>query len=134
SSGTIRSTTATSSKGLGWKDDTTAQQVSVMYTYFGDANLDGKVDTLDFNSLASNFGGSGKVWSQADFNYDGKVDTLDFNQLASNFGKSNPQADATAASAAASSSIGSLVPEPSSGVALLALGALSFHRTRRRNR
>src|SRR5206468_12596212 len=121
SSGTIRSTTATSSKGLGWKDDTTAQQVSVMYTYFGDANLDGKVDTLDFNSLASNFGGSGKVWSQADFNYDGKVDTLDFNQLASNFGQQGPDGGGA----------GALVPEPSL-CGVLGLSAIGLIARRRR--
>jgi autotransporter-associated beta strand protein len=124
STGPIRSTTATTTKGLGWKGDTTAHQVTVMYTYFGDANLDGTVDTLDFNSLAANFGGTNKVWNQADFNYDGVVDTLDFNNLAANFGKANPQPDAGVSSS--SSSIGSLVPEPASAaMALLALGAIT---------
>jgi hypothetical protein len=54
----------------------------------GDANRDRTVDTLDFNALAANFGGSNKTFSQGDFNYDGVVDTLDFNSLAANFGKS----------------------------------------------
>jgi uncharacterized delta-60 repeat protein len=53
----------------------------------GDANHDRKVDTLDFNALAANFGKTGTTYSQADFNYDGKVDTLDFNTLAAQFGK-----------------------------------------------
>jgi hypothetical protein len=44
------------------------------------------VDTLDFNVLASNFGQSGKNFTDGDFNYDQVVDTLDFNLLASNFG------------------------------------------------
>jgi hypothetical protein len=56
-----------------------------------DANHDKVVDTLDFNALAANFGGSGKTFSQGDFNYDGIVDTLDFNALAGNFGKSLPE-------------------------------------------
>jgi hypothetical protein len=88
--------------------------VVVRHTYIGDANLDGKVDTLDFNSLAGNFGGSAKVWTQSDFNYDGVVDTLDFNALASNFGQSLP---------AGSANIGGLVPEPSSAVCAIAAAA-----------
>jgi autotransporter-associated beta strand protein len=119
--GPIRSSTATMSNGLGWSDDTAAQRATVMYTYFGDANLDGTVDTLEFNSLAANFGGSGKVWNQADFNYDGVVDTLDFNNLAANFGKQISES---------SGGIGTLVPEP----AALSLVGLSVLGLRRRPR
>jgi hypothetical protein len=72
--------------------NTTPNSIQLTYTYYGDASLDRKVDTLDFNSLAANFGGTNKGWTQADFNYDGKVDTLDFNNLAANFGKSLPAA------------------------------------------
>jgi autotransporter-associated beta strand protein len=127
--GQIRSSTATSSKGLGWGDNTTAHQVTVMYTYFGDANLDGAVDTLDFNSLAANFGGTGKVWTQADFNYDGTVDTLDFNKLAANFGQTNPEAGG----GGGSSSVGALVPEPATlALAGFAASGLLFRPRRRR--
>jgi hypothetical protein len=81
-----------------------ASSVLVRYTFFGDANLDGIVDTLDFNALAGNFGGTSKAWSQADFNYDSVVDTLDFNSFAANFGHS--------VSVGAPSSALALVPEP----------------------
>jgi hypothetical protein len=91
--------------------------VLVRYTYAGDANIDGKVDTLDFNSLAGNFGGSGKVWSQADFNYDGVVDTLDFNNLAANFGQQ------LAEPGGANTAAGALIPEPTS-LAVLAMPLL----------
>jgi hypothetical protein len=64
-----------------------ANYVFDFYFLNGDANHDKKVDTLDFNALAANFGGTGKNYSQADFNYDGIVDTLDFNRLAAQFGK-----------------------------------------------
>jgi autotransporter-associated beta strand protein len=94
---------------IGQTVDATA--VLLRHTYAGDANLDGKVDTLDFNSLAANFGGSSKVWTQADFNYDGVVDTLDFNFLASNFGQQ----------LAGGASTGTLVPEPT----IFGLGALA---------
>ena len=73
------------------------------YTWSGDANLDGLVNALDFNALASNFGGaSGKLWNQGDFNYDGVTNTLDFNALASNFN----------VPLLASPPLGTLVPEP----------------------
>jgi hypothetical protein len=72
----------------------------------GDANHDRTVDTLDFNALAANFGGTNKTFSQADFNYDGVVDTLDFNTLAANFGKTLP-APATAIAAAAAAPVAS---------------------------
>src|SRR5207247_10459626 len=62
-----------------------ATAVLVRYTAYGDANLDGSVDTVDFNALAANFSQSGKRWIHGDFNYDSVVDTTDFNLLASNF-------------------------------------------------
>src|SRR2546430_1366055 len=62
----------------------------IRYAWLGDANIDGKVNALDFNVLASNFGaggggGANKRWFQGDFNYDGTVNTADFNALAINF-------------------------------------------------
>src|SRR6185436_8568912 len=50
--------------------------VVVAYVLAGDANLDGRVNALGFNALASKFG-SGPLWSQADFNYDYLVNTND---------------------------------------------------------
>jgi hypothetical protein len=106
---------------MGQPIDDTA--VLIRHTYSGDANLDGKVDTLDFNSLAANFGGTGKIWSQADFNYDGVVDTLDFNNLAANFGQQ--LADGAEA--------GALVPEPAAmSIALVGAAVCLIGRSRRR--
>jgi hypothetical protein len=84
----------------------------------GDANGDYAVDTIDFDILAANFGGSGKTWYQGDFNNDGIVDTLDFNALAANFGLSLPAASAIA-SANSASELGPPKPGerfPSSGL------------------
>jgi hypothetical protein len=64
--------------------------VVIRYTDFGDANLDGNTNTLDFMRLGANFGGSGKTWSQADFTFNGTVNALDFNQIATNFGQVLP--------------------------------------------
>jgi autotransporter-associated beta strand protein len=130
--GAIRSTNADNSRGLGWADDTTNSVVTVAAVYYGDANLDGRVDTLDFNSLAGNFGGTNKVWTQADFNYDGKVDTLDFNSLAANFGKT---IQFSGEAPGGGGGVGALVPEPGSAAALLLLaGAASTSRLRSRLR
>jgi hypothetical protein len=79
-----------------------ATSIVARYTLYGDASLDKSVDTVDFNLLASNFGGSGKRWTHGDFNYDGLVDTIDFNVLASNFGQA----------VAAESFSTTIVPEP----------------------
>ncbi len=70
----------------------------------GDDNFDGKVNALDFNILATNFGGSGKSLATGDFNGDGSVDTSDFMVLAMHFGQSNSPSPA----------LGSVVPEPGS--------------------
>jgi hypothetical protein len=47
--------------------------------------------------MAANFGRTGRTFSQANFNYDGVVDTLDFNTLAAQFGKSLPPSAMSAA-------------------------------------
>src|SRR5262249_15320371 len=87
-----------------------ATAVVVKFTSFGDANLDGTVDTLDFNSFAANFGRSGKFWTQGDFNYDGIVDTLDFNALATTFRRSVAPAAVTSASAQSQSTTSAAPP------------------------
>ena len=87
--GTIRSSTGTGTLGLGMFDDGVSK-VTVAFTVFGDANLDGKVNALDFNALATNFGMSGTFWYQGDFNYDNTVDTNDFMILAQDFNKLAP--------------------------------------------
>lgn len=93
------------------------------YTYLGDANLDGHVNALDFNAVATNFGSApGREWYQGDFNYDGSTNTLDFNALASNFNLS--------LAAPSVPVLGTLVPEPALVGLLVAMPLL---RRRRRS-
>ena len=113
--------------GIGWIDNNSTA-VNVGYTYFGDANVDGKVDTSDFMALAQHFGMTSAIWSQGDFNYDGVVNALDFNYIATNFGA----APIPAPPALGTPVLGSLVPEPTSfGLLALAATALASRRRRR---
>jgi formylglycine-generating enzyme required for sulfatase activity len=83
------------------------------YGLDGDANMDGTVNTLDFNALVGHFGQHGAVWSEGDFDHSGAVNTIDFNVLAGNFGNTLP---------VAGSNLGAFVPEPAG----LAMGISSI--------
>jgi autotransporter-associated beta strand protein len=122
-SGQIRSSnTQDIHKGIGYFDNTGVSQVSLVYTYYGDANLDGQVNSADFTALAMNFNtAGGAMWQQGDFNFDGFVNALDFNAIASNFG----------AAPIASSVLGALVPEPTS-LGFVILGSAMIVARRRR--
>ena len=111
------STAASSGLTLGWLDDPTAHTVTVMATYAGDFNLDGKVDAADKTILTSHIGGSGS-WSAGDANYDGHIDILDWNLWKSTFGL--PPLPVGSPGPAATG-----VPEPGT-LALLAAGLLGL--------
>src|SRR5439155_6684345 len=119
--GQIRNSAGTASRALSVFD--TGTSVDVAPTLYGDANLDYKVNALDFNALASNYG-TGTLWMQGNFNYTGTVDTSDFTLLSQNFNQS-----ITPAAPALSPALGSLVPEPAS---LGLLGTLAVIGLRRR--
>ena len=130
-----RLTTSLSAGGhaLGYADNTVlgkstfggqtvdASNVLIGYTFTGDANLDGVVNALDFNAIATNFGSGGKYWTDGDVTYDGNVNTDDFVALASNFGQS--------LGVSPGPGLASLVPEP---VALMAAPILGLMLRRRR--
>jgi hypothetical protein len=61
---------------------------SVLLSAYGDADLDGVVNLEDFNTLAANFGSSGRGWALGNFSGDpaGLVNLDDFNLLAAHFG------------------------------------------------
>ena len=121
-SGRIRSSTADANHGLGWSDNGVSQ-ITIAYTLYGDAILDGKVDINDLTIVLSNYGKTGMTWSKGDFNYDGKVDINDLTIVLSHYGQ-------TLASPALAAS---LVPEPASLLlaAMLLAGLLAWAAGRR---
>src|SRR5207253_2882119 len=70
---------STATATTSWAGQTiTGSDVLVMYTYGGDANLDGKINIDDYiridNGIASGLTG----WTNGDFNYDGKINIDDY--------------------------------------------------------
>ena len=87
---TIYATQVTDGSGTPMPSDS----IAGFFVYTADANHDRIVDTIDFNSLAANFGQSGRTFSQGNFNYSGSVDTIDFNLLTASFGRTSAAAGA----------------------------------------
>ena len=50
----------------------------ILGTQYGDADLDGKIDMVDFWMMNRNMFSNRSGWSQGDFNFDGQVDASDF--------------------------------------------------------
>ena len=111
--------------------------IEIKYTLLGDANLDGKVNGIDFNLMATNFNQAvTDGWDKGDFNYDNKVNGIDFNLLAGNFNQLASQSDAADvaaldAFAAANGLSLARVPEPAS-MAMMVMAGLGVLRRRRR--
>jgi len=111
--------------------------VLVKYTYYGDANLDGKVDGSDYSRIDNGYLNHLTGWYNGDFNYDGVVDGSDYTLIDNAFNTQGAQlADEVVDPAAVSTTrIGitssSAVPEPSlPGIVTLAIATV----LRRRNR
>ena len=61
-----------------------------MMTFAGDSDLDGAVNTIDFNRLAGNFGATGTNWLGSDFDYNHVVDSIDFDLFMTGYGQKLP--------------------------------------------
>jgi uncharacterized repeat protein (TIGR03803 family) len=55
-----------------------ASDILIKYTYYGDTNLDGKIDGTDYSRVDNGFLKKLTGWSNGDFNYDGVVDGSDY--------------------------------------------------------
>jgi hypothetical protein len=95
---------ATASDALGiaagtsatWHGQTvSASDTLVLYTYGGDANLDGKINIDDYGQIDANapFNGIVHGWFNADFNYDGNINIDDYAIIDGNIGIQGPPLD-----------------------------------------
>jgi Subtilase family len=55
--------------------------VIIKYTYYGDSNLDGKVDGTDYNQIDFGLANHLSGWLDGDFNYSGSVDGTDYSLI-----------------------------------------------------
>jgi autotransporter-associated beta strand protein len=103
----------------------------LIYTILGDASLDRIVNFDDLLTLARNYNGTGKVWTQGDFDYDGDVDFDDLLNLARSYNQTAPastMAHLDASFAADWALAQSVVPEPTTLAALALFAPLARRR------
>jgi len=93
----------------------------------GDANLDGDVNTQDFNLFAGHFGANSFNWADGDFNHDGVVNSADFTLFAANYGRTGTPVTAAGVEAGA----GAVVPEPGHLLILALISSLKLLERRR---
>jgi autotransporter-associated beta strand protein len=137
------STTHLTAVGVAAGLTTTFEGVSVLptdvelkYTWYGDANLDGKVDGSDYSRIDNGalLGLTG--WSNGDFNYDGVINGSDYTLIDNAYNTQGAQLLSEVASPNAQiigSGTSSAVPEPAS-LGLIGVGASMLLGRRRRGR
>jgi hypothetical protein len=109
--------------------------VLVMYTYGGDATLDGKINIDDYVKIDSGIASHLTGWANGDFNYDGVVNIDDYTTVIdANIGNQNG-VFFTAGGVVDGGGVSgvSAVPEPAS-LTILGLGAMGLMGSRRRRR
>ena len=70
----LTSSTAASHAGTSLGYAAISSGTEVKYTWLGDANLDGVVNTADLSAMSP----TGTTWAAGDFNYDGVVNADDY--------------------------------------------------------
>jgi len=108
----------------------------LMYTYGGDANLDGVINIDDYSNIDGSVavGGALKGWFNGDFNYDGDVNIDDYCIIDGNIGTQGPPFSTSAGSLDSSGTPPGVaaVPEPTAlSLIVTGAGALLIRRHRR---
>ena len=90
----------------------------VKYTYYGDANLDGTVNSADYTLIDNGFLTGATGWQNGDFNYDGVINGSDYTLIDNAFNRHGGSLAVTT-----SSQIVTIpVPEPAAGALLMVVG------------
>jgi filamentous hemagglutinin len=101
--------------------------ILVKYTYYGDTDLNGKVDGSDYSRIDAAYladkthPGTDTGWFNGDFNYDGVINGSDYTLIDNSFNRQGAQISAEVAGSAALVAGTSAVPEPAS-LAVIGLG------------
>jgi autotransporter-associated beta strand protein len=108
----------------------------VMYTYAGDANLDGAITGDDYFQIDSAFPAGGTGWFNGDFNYDGIVNGDDYFLIDSNFPAQAAQIPTSGGTPAVATQLATAtaVPEPAMLAPLFSAGIALTRSRRRRER
>jgi hypothetical protein len=109
--------------------------ILIAYTYYGDANLDGRVDGSDYSLVDNGFHNHLTGWHNGDFNYDGVVDGSDYTLIDNSYNmQGSPGAYPGNQIALATEQIAptnaAAVPEPAS-LSILMIGGLLLGRRRK---
>jgi autotransporter-associated beta strand protein len=108
--------------------------ILVKYTYYGDANLDGKVDGSDYSRIDNGYAGNLQGWYNGDFNYDGVINGSDYTLIDNSYNTQGASLAAEVGSATAQIAGGtgsSSVPEPTA-LGLVGIAAVGLLGRRRR--
>jgi autotransporter-associated beta strand protein len=105
-----------------------ASDILVMYTYAGDANLDGAITGDDYFQIDSAFPQGLSGWMNGDFNYDGAINGDDYFLIDSNFAAQGAAIPTSGGLASATPL--TAVPEPSSLIVFCVCGLLMPRRAR----
>ncbi len=142
--GTSLTASANYLTGVGYgtvNDPSFGPVTEVKYTYYGDTNIDGVVDTTDFQNFLDGLVGGGNTWAQGDFTYDDKVDLgNDFNLFLGGYLNSGAALGDLAPIIVADNQLSgtqkaqllALVPEPASAGILVGAACIFAGKRRRR--
>jgi autotransporter-associated beta strand protein len=114
-----------------------ASDILVKYTYYGDANLDGTVNSADYSMIDNGFLTHATGWANGDFNYDGVINGSDYTLIDNAFNMQGASLAAEVSNQIASPTaqiaggVASAVPEPAS-LSLLTMGGMALLGRRRR--